>query len=82
MHNIIIYIPIVKPTRRTSFSNLFYLAVALHVLDGLSVHQQESKVVHTASGICQTDSADCLLAGTRRKQFHLVPASKQSAESV
>jgi hypothetical protein len=36
-----------------------------HVSDGLSVHHQESKTVDTASGICQTDSANCLLAGTR-----------------
>ena len=28
----------------------------LHVLDGLSVHHQESKTVHTASGICHTGS--------------------------
>jgi len=39
----------------------------LHVSDGPSVRHQESKTVrvHTASGICQTDSADCFLAGTR-----------------
>jgi hypothetical protein len=49
--------------------------------DCLLVHHRESRAVHTASGICQTDSADCLLAGTRWK-FHLVPTSKQSAESV
>jgi len=54
----------------------------LHVSDGFSVHHQESKTVHTATGLCQTDSADCLLAGTRRYWFLLVPASKQSAESV
>jgi len=36
--------------------------------DGLSVHHQESNTVFTASGICQTDSADCLLAGTRWNQ--------------
>jgi len=28
---------IVKPTRCTSFSNLFYFGITLHVLDGLSV---------------------------------------------
>jgi len=33
----------------------------LHVSDGLSVHHQEFKTVHTATGICQTDTADCLL---------------------
>jgi len=39
----------------------------LHVSDGLSVHHQEFKTVHTATGICQTDTADCLLA--RRQQY-------------
>jgi len=42
----------------------------LHVSDGLSVHHQEFETVHTATGICQTDTAVCLLAGTR----WLVPA--------
>jgi len=32
----------------------------LHVSDGLSVHHQQFKTVHTARGICQTDIADCL----------------------
>ena len=36
-----------------------------HVSAGLSVHQQESKTVHTASGIHDTGSANCFLAGTR-----------------
>jgi len=56
-----------------------FCSSTLHVSDGFSVHHQESKTVHTASGICQTDSADCLLAGT---EFYLVPASRQSAESA
>jgi len=34
----------------------------VHVSDRLSVHHQEIKTVHTATGICQTDTADCLLA--------------------
>jgi len=33
----------------------------LHVSDGLSVNHQQFKIVHTATGICQTDTADCLL---------------------
>ena len=37
----------------------------LHVSEGLSVHHQEFKTVHTKAGICQTDTAVCLLAGTR-----------------
>ena len=32
----------------------------LHVSDGLSVHHQEFKTVHTATGICQIDAAVCL----------------------
>jgi len=44
---------------------LFYNST-LHVSDGLSFHHQESKTVHTASGICHTSSV----------------AAKQSAESV
>ena len=44
---------------------ILFFSSTLHVSDGLSVHHQESKAVHAASGICQTDSADCLLAGTR-----------------
>ena len=38
-------------------SNLFYFGNnILHVSDGLPVHHQESKTVHTASGICHTGS--------------------------
>jgi len=50
----------------------------LHVSVGLSVHHQESKTVHTAPGICQTDTVACLLAGTR---WNSVPSrlSKQQA---
>jgi hypothetical protein len=53
---------IVKPTRCTSFSNYVFLHNTLHVSDGLSVHHQELKIVHTVTGICQTDTATCLLA--------------------
>jgi len=34
----------------------------VRVLDGLSVHHQGFETVHTATGICQTDTVDCLLA--------------------
>jgi len=34
----------------------------LYVSDGPSIHHQEFKTVHTATGICQTDTAVCLLA--------------------
>jgi len=36
---------------------ILFCSSTLHVSNGLSVHHQESKTVHTASGICQTDSA-------------------------
>jgi hypothetical protein len=48
-------ISIVTPTRRTI--SQFYFGTTLHVSDSLSVHHQESKTVHTASGICHTGSA-------------------------
>ena len=44
---------IAKPTRCTNVSNLFYFGMTLHVSDGLSVHHQEFKTVHTATGILQ-----------------------------
>jgi len=45
-----------------NISNLLYFLIStLHVSDGLSFHHQESKTVHTASGICHTVSATCLL---------------------
>ena len=50
-------ISIAKPTRCTNVSNLFYFwNDILHVSDGLSVHHQEFETVHTATGICQTDT--------------------------
>ena len=44
---------------------ILFCSSTLHVSDRLSVHHQESKTVHIASGVCQTDSADCFLAGPR-----------------
>jgi len=51
-----------KPTRRINVSYLFYWRNTLHVSDGLSVHHQELKTVHTVTDICKTDIDDCLLA--------------------
>jgi hypothetical protein len=59
---------------------ILFCNITLHVSDGLYVHHQESKTVHTATGICQTDSADCLLAGTTWNWFSRL--LNQSAESV
>ena len=43
-------ISIVKATRCTNVLNLFYFGMTLRVSDGLSVHHQEFKTVHTATG--------------------------------
>ena len=61
-------ISIVKLSRCTNVSNLFYFiwGNTLHASDDLYVHHQEFKTVHTATDICQTDTADCLLARSRQ----------------
>ena len=41
---------IIKPTRCTNFSNLFW-NTTLHVSGSFSFHHQESSTVHTAIGI-------------------------------
>jgi len=41
------------------FSIYLFLLDALHVSDGFSVHHQELKIAHTASGISQTNTATC-----------------------
>jgi len=52
----------------------------LHVLDGLSVHHQEFKIVHTVTGM---SNRYCLLLASGNEMEHdLVPASKQLAISV
>jgi hypothetical protein len=38
---------------------ILFLGNTLHVSDGLSVHHQELKTVHTATGILQTGNAVC-----------------------
>jgi hypothetical protein len=74
-----LWIPVVKPTRCTSFSNYLFLHNTLHVSEGLSVHHQEFRTVHTATGICQTDRATREWEGI---SFHLVPFSKRVTLSV
>jgi len=49
----------------------------LHVSDGLSVHHQEFNTVHTATGICRTDTAVCLLAGTRWNTSYSLASRQQ-----
>jgi len=43
----------------------------LHASDGLSVHHQEFKTVHTAAGIYQTDGVVCLLASRQQHLFDI-----------
>jgi hypothetical protein len=43
---------------------LFTLHNTLHISDGLSVHHQEFTTVHIATGVCQTDSANCSICLT------------------
>ena len=47
---------VVQPKRCTVSQIIYSFKNAVHVSDGLSVHHQESKTVHPASGICQTGS--------------------------
>jgi len=64
------YILIIKPTRCTNFSNLFWNRT-LHVSDKFSVHQQESCTVYTAIGLCHTGYADCLLASSQHNLYDI-----------
>ena len=41
----------------------------LHVSDGLSVHHQEFKTVHTATSICQKNTVVCLLVSRQQYLF-------------
>ena len=115
MHNNIIYI--VKPTKCTNVSNLFYFGMTLYMFRTVfpsiitssrlcmqqqpfvkqillsawpsGIHNwthsnrhlsnrycwlldhQEFKTVHAATSICQTDSADCLLASSQQYLFDI-----------
>jgi len=52
-------------------SQIYFIRVTLHVFDSLSIHHQELKTVHTATGICQTDTAVRLLASSRQCLFDI-----------
>jgi hypothetical protein len=53
-------------------------STTLHVSESLSVHHQECKTVHTASGSCQKDYSDCLLSGTRWNISSPLASSQQN----
>ena len=44
---------------------ILFCSNTLHVSDGLSGHHQQFKTVHRATGICHTDTADCLQASSQ-----------------
>jgi hypothetical protein len=70
---------IVNPTRCSNFSNLFYFwDNTVHVSDGLSVRHQEFKTVHTATGVCQTDTAVCLLASSNSTNCNLTSCNREN----
>jgi hypothetical protein len=56
-------------------SNYLFLRNALHVLEGLSVHQQQLKTVYTATVYVK----QLLLSGMRwsSMEFHLIPNSSR-----
>ena len=52
-----------------------FLHDTLHVSDGLSIHHREIKTVHTATGLCQTDTKARVFAqeeGTLTERLSLV----------
>jgi len=55
-----IRVSMVKPTRCTNVSYLFYFGITLHVSDDISVHHQEFMSVHTEVDIYQTDTATAM----------------------
>jgi len=58
----------------------FIWSNVLHVSDGLSIHHQEFKTVHTATGM---SNRYCLLLASGNEMEHdRVPGSKQSAVCV
>jgi len=53
------------------YSKTNKMHIFLHVSDGLSVHYQDFTTAHTATGICQTDTAVCLLKSRQRYLFDM-----------
>jgi hypothetical protein len=49
-----IYAITIENQKHAHVSQINYSCKTLHVSDGLSVHHQELKTVHTTTGICQT----------------------------
>ena len=60
---------IVKQTRCTNVSNLFYFGMTLYMFQTVFPSIISSSRLHTATGTCQTDTADCLLASRQQYLF-------------
>jgi len=50
---------------------ILFWNITLRVSDGLSFYHQEFNTVHTASGVCQIDTATCLLASSYQYLFNI-----------
>ena len=53
---------------------ILFCSITLHVSDGLSVYHQESKTTYSIRYM--SDSADCLLAGTKWDSFPLASSQQ------
>ena len=53
------------------YQNILFWNDTLHVSEGLSVHHQDFQTVHTATGICQTNTAVCLQASIPQYLFDI-----------
>ena len=58
-----------------------FLSDALHVSDGFSVHHQEHKTAHTASGICHTRFAILFISVRRSTCFRWVFRPSSGAQN-
>jgi len=70
-HKMLCYnlISTVKPTRCTNVLNLFYFGMTLYMFRTVFPSITSSSRLHTATGICQTDTAVCLLASRQQYLF-------------
>jgi len=57
--------------RDALISQIYFWIRTLHVSDSISVHHQESSTVHTATGICHTGYADCLLESSQHNPYDM-----------
>ena len=63
-------------------SEIYFWNRTLHVLASFSVHHQESSTVHTATGICHTSYADCLLVGSGWNVLILLASSQHNLYDI